>query len=74
MKQYFLTLLSAVCMGLWSCADTGTTANQTANSATAKQPDYYVAAYIWPSCHDDSLTHAHLWADGENVPLDFVEE
>ena len=65
MKQYFLTLLSAVCMGLWSCADTGTTANQTANSATAKQSDYYVAAYIWPSCHDDSLAHAHLWADGE---------
>ena len=65
MKQYFLTLLSAVCIGLWSCADTGTTANQTNNSATAKQPDYYVAAYIWPSCHDDSLAHAHLWADGE---------
>ena len=27
--------------------------------------DYYVAAYIWPSCHDDSLAHAHLWANGE---------
>ena len=30
-----------------------------------KKSDYYVAAYIWPSCHDDSLAHAHLWADGE---------
>jgi hypothetical protein len=26
--------------------------------------DYYVAAYIWPSCHDDSLGRAKLWADG----------
>ena len=30
-----------------------------------KKSDYYVAAYIWPSCHDDSLAHVHLWADGE---------
>ncbi len=26
--------------------------------------DYYVAAYIWPSCHDDSLGRAMLWPDG----------
>ena len=31
----------------------------------AKKSDYYVAAYIWPSCHDDSLAHVHLWADGD---------
>ena len=31
----------------------------------ANKSDYYVAAYIWPSCHDDSLAHVHLWADGE---------
>ncbi len=24
-----------------------------------------VGAYIWPSCHDDSLGRAHLWGDGE---------
>ena len=38
----------------------------TEQSATDKRnTDYYVAAYIWPSCHDDSLAHVHLWADGE---------
>jgi len=26
--------------------------------------DYLVAAYIWPSCHDDSLGRAKLWGDG----------
>ena len=25
---------------------------------------YIVAAYIWPSCHDDSLAHKYLWSDG----------
>ncbi|MDR1743562.1 MAG: glycoside hydrolase family 99-like domain-containing protein [Dysgonamonadaceae bacterium] len=33
--------------------------------ATAQEkPEYYVAAYIWPSCHDDSLGHAKLWEEG----------
>lgn len=26
--------------------------------------DYLVAAYIWPSCHDDSLGRAKLWSEG----------
>jgi len=26
--------------------------------------DYYVAAYIWPSCHDDSLGREKLWPEG----------
>lgn len=35
------------------------------SACVEKKSDYYVAAYIWPSCHDDSLAHVHLWADGE---------
>lgn len=30
-----------------------------------EQKDYRVCAYVWPSCHDDSLAHHWLWADGE---------
>lgn len=26
--------------------------------------EYYVAAYIWPSCHDDPLGKEKLWPDG----------
>jgi hypothetical protein len=25
---------------------------------------YYVAAYIWPSCHDDPLARGKLWSEG----------
>ena len=27
--------------------------------------DYYVCAYVWPSCHDDSLGRAYLWPQGD---------
>ena len=27
--------------------------------------DYIVAAYIWPSCHDDAMAREYLWPDGE---------
>jgi len=33
------------------------------NSKAVKN-DYYVAAYIWPSCHPDPLATKMLWADG----------
>lgn len=26
--------------------------------------DYLVAAYVWPSCHDDPLAHKKLWSEG----------
>ena len=26
---------------------------------------YYVCAYVWPSCHDDSLGHKYLWPEGD---------
>lgn len=31
-----------------------------------KQPadEYYVAAYIWPSCHDDPLAREKIWPEG----------
>ncbi len=28
------------------------------------QSDYYVAAYVWPSCHDDPLGREKLWSEG----------
>jgi len=29
-----------------------------------EKSDYYVAAYIWPSCHNDSLGREKLWPEG----------
>ncbi|MDR0796439.1 MAG: glycoside hydrolase family 99-like domain-containing protein [Tannerella sp.] len=31
---------------------------------SAIQDDYYVAAYIWPSCHDDPMAREKLWPAG----------
>ena len=34
-------------------------------NAAENEPEYIVSAYIWPSCHDDSLAHRELWDKGE---------
>ncbi len=51
MKRFFLLL--AVAVTLVACGD------------KAQKPDYYVAAYIWPSCHDDAMAREHIWSEGE---------
>lgn len=33
--------------------------------ANAQKSDYYVCAYVWPSCHDDSLARKWIWPEGE---------
>ena len=35
-----------------------------ATTPRADKNDYLVAAYVWPSCHDDSLGHHYLWPEG----------
>jgi len=37
--------------------------SQSTKKASAKN-DYYVAAYIWPSCHDDPKGRENLWPEG----------
>jgi hypothetical protein len=34
------------------------------NKVADKNNKYYVAAYIWPSCHNDPLAHKMLWGEG----------
>ncbi|MBR4849513.1 MAG: glycoside hydrolase family 99-like domain-containing protein [Alistipes sp.] len=51
MKRFFL--LFAVAITIVACGE------------KAQKPDYYVAAFIWPSCHDDATAREHLWPDGE---------
>jgi hypothetical protein len=29
-----------------------------------KSKDIYVAAYVWPSCHDEAMSHEALWGQG----------
>ena len=37
---------------------------QKVDRQTEKQDDYYVAAYIWPSCHNDPMGQDTLWGEG----------
>ncbi|MBR4994643.1 MAG: glycoside hydrolase family 99-like domain-containing protein [Alistipes sp.] len=60
MKKLSISLLGAICAIL--CLSFTSCTNKCCDK---KNSDYYVAAFIWPSCHDDSLGHANLWADGE---------
>jgi glycosyltransferase involved in cell wall biosynthesis len=46
---------------IFSCFVYGCT--QPSKKASAKN-DYYVAAYVWPSCHDDPKAREKLWSDG----------
>lgn len=52
MKRYLLLLLLS-CV-LVAC-----------NEKVVPKREYYVAAYIWPSCHDDAMAREYLWPDGE---------
>ena len=38
--------------------------NKTDETNVKTTDGYIVAAYVWPSCHDDSLAHRYLWSEG----------
>jgi hypothetical protein len=48
---------------LFSCTPKPAVENKTTSVEPAKS-DYYVAAYIWPSCHHDERFGDILWPDG----------
>lgn len=56
MKKLFLSTFALMAI-LSSCT-------QTADTGGRKDFDFHVCAYIWPSCHDDSLAHKWLWEEG----------
>ena len=60
MRKSFRILIGVVCLSLW-----GISISCCKKCDNTNDPEYYVAAFVWPSCHDDSLGRAHLWADGE---------
>lgn len=60
MKPVNQTFLSAAIIAALALAGCGT-GNGTKTSETGKT---YVCAYVWPSCHDDSLAHKWLWEEG----------
>ena len=62
MKNSIIKSTALIVSGiLFGCASETQSPRQEDNPAKSK---YYVAAYIWPSCHDDPLAREKLWPEG----------
>lgn len=58
-EKFFLKLsVFVLCCSLLSCTEKNIVSENKNNS------DYYVAAYIWPSCHHDERFGDMLWPEG----------
>jgi len=57
---YSLFLLAGIIL-FYGCQGSVSPAGQ--EDAKGKN-EYYVAAYIWPSCHDDPMARVKLWPEG----------
>ena len=53
MKRTLIFTVAVLALAAVSCTQT-----------ESPKSEYLVAAYVWPSCHDDSLAHAYLWPEG----------
>ncbi len=58
----FLIAGLLILFGLTSC-DSGSSSTEERDPEN-KNPEYQVAAYIWPSCHHDERFGDMLWPDG----------
>ena len=58
--KYLKYAATTACLGLILCVCCRHDATTTAFPAN----DYYVAAYVWPSCHDDPKAREVLWSEG----------
>jgi len=61
MKNSFIRLTIFSVMVVLSGCSTGT---KPVAQEEKKLNNYYVAAYIWPSCHDDPMGREKLWSEG----------
>ena len=52
-------------MALMLAASTVTASDRGGRRRATKSPEYHVAAYIWPSCHDDPVGRRVLWGEGD---------
>ena len=54
-------LIAATFIAICSCVST---IKERGGQQLEAQDDYYVAAYIWPSCHNDPRGCDTLWSEG----------
>lgn len=59
-KFVSLVMAGMAAMGAVSCGGVVSSMEESVSG-----DDYYVAAFVWPSCHDDSLGRLYLWPEGD---------
>jgi hypothetical protein len=62
MKNVIIRLSAFTVLAVFGGCSSGI--QSTGKEDTPEKSNYYVAAYIWPSCHDDPLGREKLWPDG----------
>jgi hypothetical protein len=63
MKKSFSNI-SALLFLLFAAALSSCTSKATTTEANEENSEYYVAAYVWPSCHHDERFGDMLWPEG----------
>lgn len=65
-KNLNMLFYCTLCMCLLLCGCLNMQAEKKGDNITNSKgiPEYYVAAYIWPSCHDDPMGREVLWPEG----------
>jgi hypothetical protein len=57
-------LFSAILLFLFAVVLSSCTSKATTTEANEENSEYYVAAYVWPSCHHDERFGDMLWPEG----------
>ena len=59
----FLLFLIIICLTQFSCNNSENSQNEKDAKIQKENPEYHVAAYIWPSCHHDERFGDMLWPE-----------
>ncbi len=62
MKKAILMFSAMIVLVIFSACSSGVSSSQ--KEEFPVNNNYYVAAYIWPSCHDDPMGREKLWPEG----------
>ena len=57
-------LLLILCSAIFYFFGCKSTSSENTEKTDKPASDYYVAAYVWPSCHDDPMGREKLWPEG----------
>ena len=63
-SSWLFSCIVCMCLLMCGCLNVQAEKHEKNEGHANTVPEYYVAAYIWPSCHDDPMGHEVLWPEG----------